>query len=130
MIKLPIILGHQCAMNTKIRQTNIFTWMSQNSQTSIMYSKSRHKWIQGPTIPSGIKFVSACGLSLNRNMIMFVGVSRLPFETTINNITIMYDFKSRKWEFQDDLPNLMNEHYTFYYTSCAIDFGKDVENGR
>ena len=117
-------------MNTEIRQTNMFTWMSQLSQTSIMYSKSRHKWIQGPKIPNGIKFVNACSVSLNRDTILFVGVSLLPFETTINNITIAYNFKSRKWKFQDDLPNLLEEQSTFYYTSCTFDFGKNVMNAR
>ena len=117
-------------MNTEIKQTNMFTWLGQKFQTSMMYSKSRHKWIQGPTIPNGIKFVNACGLSLNRSTVLFVGVSPLPFETTINNITITYNFKSRKWKFQDNLPNLMEEQSTFYHTSCAIDFGKDVMNAK
>ena len=110
--------------------TNINTWYDQKKQTSIMYSKTRSKWIEGPNIPVGLKFVNACGLSLNRSKVLFVGVSLMPFADTLNNITLTYDFSKRKWEYQEYLPISMNTvgvGVGMYYTSCAKYFDKDVE---
>ena len=92
-----------------------------------MFSKARKKWIDGPTLPAGLKFTNACGLSLNRSKVLFVGVTRHPFEKNSNNITIMYDIEEKKWQFHEELSTPQKNKNPLHYCSCAVTFKKSGE---
>ena len=105
--------------------SNYDWWHSQKLyQKSKLFSKARKKWIDGPTLPAGLKFTNACGLSLNRRKVLFVGVSRHPFDFNMNNITIMYDIEEKKWQFHEELSITQNNKNPLHYSSCAVIFEK------
>ena len=104
-------------------------WHNQFSQTSTMFSKNRKKWIAGPKLPYGLKFTGACGLPLNRSIALFVGVSHLPFFMTNNDMTLTFDFQSRKWKYQESIPTLP-QSAPFYHTTCVLDHGKNSIEAR
>ena len=106
---------------------NIVQWYEQLNQTSTMFSKARKKWIKGPNLPVGLKFTNACGLALNRSKVLFVGVSRLPFDLIPSNyITLTYDIEDKIWQFQGELSG-QSDKTLLYYTSCAVNFEKNGE---
>ena len=80
------------------------TFYDDNYQTesSILYSKDKKKWIYGPNLPKEINFKYASGVALNRSVVLFVGVGFLG--SSICNLTLTYDFTSMKWTMRDDLP--------------------------
>ena len=119
--------GQNCGQgNTFV--SNYDWWHSQKLyQKSKLFSKARKKWIDGPTLPAGLKFTNACGLSLNRSKVLFVGVTRHPFEKNSNNITIMYDIEEKKWQFHEELSTPQKNKNPLHYCSCAVTFKKNGE---
>ena len=107
---------------------NMEKWYRQSSQISSIFSKAKQKWMDGPKLPIILKFINACGLSLNRTTVIFIGASLLPFEESSNDITISYDFQSLKWYNHEKLPGLANYGYPLLYTSCTQIFDKDSDS--
>ena len=127
IISILLSLGHECNMVASMQ--NMMLWYALFSQTSIMFSKDRKKWLDGPKLPQGLKFTGACGMSLNRTVVLFVGVSLLPFDITNNDVTLTYDFQSRKWKYQESIP-IIPQSFPFYHTTCILDFGKNLMESR
>ena len=119
--------GHECNMVDDMQ--NMMTWYGLSSQTSVIFSKDRKRWLSGPKLPDGLKFTGACGLSLNRTVVLFVGVSLLPFFVTNNDVTLTYDFQIRKWRYQKSIP-IISQSSPFYHTTCVLDFGHDLTEAR
>ena len=118
--------GQDCGQG-KTFASNYDWWHYQNlQQKSKMFSKARKKWIDGPILPVGLKFTNACGISLNRSKVLFVGVSRDPFDMNMNNITIMYDIEENRWQFHEELSTPHNKN-PLHYCSCAVTFEKNGE---
>ena len=107
---------------------NMDTWYRQSSQISSMFSKAKQKWMDGPSLPIRLKFINACGLSLNKTTVIFIGASLLPFEGSPNDITISYNFQSLEWYNHEKLPGLANHEYPLHYTSCTLIFDKESDS--
>ena len=125
LILIYSFLGHRCGIDDDFVD-NLEIWFEQLNQTSVMFSKDRKQWIEGPSLPEGLKFTDACGISLHRSKILFVGVSSMPFELNPNDVTITYDFEEKKWQFQGMLPSL-DDKSPLYDTSCVMNFEKNLE---
>ena len=90
-----------------------------------MWSKRKRSWFDGPHIPTGWKFVGASGVRLNHSSVLFIGVSKMPFQkTTLNNMSIIFNFELGLWTLQEsfDLPeiDLLQDDDYIYQTSCSI----------
>ena len=99
-------------------------WYHYKSQKSRMWSKRKRSWFDGPHIPTGLKFVGASGVRLNHSSVLFIGVSKMPFEITLNDMSIIYNFELKVWTLQEsfDLPeiDLFKDDGFIYQTSCSI----------
>ena len=125
MVWFYVFSGHRCGVDNDFVD-NLEIWYEQLNQASVMFSKTRKQWIDGPKLPEGLKFTDACSISLHRSKILFVGVSSMPFELNQNDMTITYDFEAKKWQLQGMLPGL-DDKSPLYDTSCVMKFEKNLE---
>ena len=124
------MIGHICiyleesSINSNIMSLSI-SWYTYESQKSRLWSRRKRKWFEGPQIPTGLKFTGASGVKLNHTSILFIGLSKMPFLATQNNITIIYDFESKLWTLQESIAlpechqHCFQEDFIFQ-TSCSI----------
>ena len=82
-------------------------------------------WLSGPKLPDGLKFTGACGLSLNRTVVLFVGIKFQSYGFYANyksNLAFTYDFTTQIWKMQHILPFGNDEDFFVIHqiTSSAI----------
>ena len=98
------------------------------SNTTLIWSISKQKWINGPTLPYG--FYGGCGIPLNRSTVLLLVDSFLwenEYPSCIH--AWVYDFEAQKWHLQgcydESLPYLYPLDYTWLFMTCGHTYDKE-----
>ena len=123
------LIGGATACNGIVFTNGQFDLANKNSY---IWSIQKKKWFLGPKYPNlTLAFDYACPIVLDSTTILFIGLAGKPkyHDDPLGtpNHTITYDFETKLWNQQQDLPNFPTAKEVDYdrNTACVVEKSKN-----